>query len=72
WAAAADEADRGARATSDLVARRGRAARLGPRGRGHPDAGATSLALMLGAAAQVLARRAGARTGAGTHHVEER
>lgn len=67
WAAAAHEADRGAQATADLVARRGRAARLGPRGRGHPDAGATSLALMLGAAARVLARRAGAYA----HHVEE-
>ncbi|NLU71556.1 dihydroxyacetone kinase family protein [Streptomyces sp. HNM0575] len=69
WAVAAREADRGAQATADLVARRGRAARLGPRGRGHPDAGATSLALMLGAAAPVLAAR---RADAGTHHVEER
>ncbi len=45
--AAAVAADAGARSTSDMIARRGRAAKLGERTRGHQDAGATSTALIL-------------------------
>lgn len=45
--AACDAADSGARATSDMIAKRGRAAKLGERTRGHQDAGATSTALIL-------------------------
>ncbi len=45
--AAADAAERGAAATADLIARFGRASRLGERSRGLPDAGATSLALIV-------------------------
>ncbi|MFD0776374.1 DAK2 domain-containing protein [Streptomonospora algeriensis] len=40
-----------------MPAKRGRAARLGERGRGHADPGATSLALMASAAADVLSAR---------------
>jgi len=40
-------ADQAARATSDLVARRGRAAYTGERSRGSVDPGATAVALML-------------------------
>ena len=36
----------GAESTRDLVARYGRARSLGERTRGHPDAGATSIALL--------------------------
>jgi len=43
---AAEEADRAARATSELVARRGRAAYTGERSRGSVDPGATALALI--------------------------
>lgn len=49
-AAAAD----GAAATATLEARKGRARFLGARAIGHADAGATSLALILGAWAEVL------------------
>lgn len=45
--AAANAADAGARATSEMIAKRGRAAKLGERTRGHQDAGATSTALIL-------------------------
>jgi dihydroxyacetone kinase-like protein len=45
--AASEAADAGARATSDMIAKRGRAAKLGERTRGHQDAGATSTALIL-------------------------
>ncbi len=45
--AACDAADAGARSTSDMIAKRGRAAKLGERTRGHQDAGATSTALIL-------------------------
>jgi dihydroxyacetone kinase len=34
-------------ATTDMVAKKGRASRLGERSRGTPDAGATSCALIL-------------------------
>ncbi|QBI54052.1 dihydroxyacetone kinase family protein [Streptomonospora litoralis] len=54
WSAAAAAATDAARATADMPAKRGRAARLGERGKGHADAGATSLALMARAAAEVL------------------
>ena len=40
-------ADQGAIATRDMLARKGRASRLGERTLGHQDAGATSTALML-------------------------
>ena len=50
--AAAEAAEAGARATRDLVARAGRASRLGERSLGHQDPGATSLALILGTAAR--------------------
>jgi dihydroxyacetone kinase-like protein len=45
--AACVAADAGARSTSDMIAKRGRAAKLGERTRGHQDAGATSTALIL-------------------------
>jgi len=45
--AACDAADAGARSTSEMIAKRGRAAKLGERTRGHQDAGATSTALIL-------------------------
>jgi dihydroxyacetone kinase phosphoprotein-dependent L subunit len=48
---AARAARAGADSTADLVATVGRASRLGERSRGTPDAGATSLALILEAAA---------------------
>jgi dihydroxyacetone kinase-like protein len=51
-ARAADAAEEGMRATTDLVARKGRASYLGERSRGHQDPGATSSALMIRAAAQ--------------------
>jgi dihydroxyacetone kinase-like protein len=41
----------GAESTRDMIARVGRASRLGERSRGHVDAGATSCALILGALA---------------------
>jgi dihydroxyacetone kinase-like protein len=40
-------ADAGAKSTRDMIATRGRAAKLGERTRGHQDAGATSTALIL-------------------------
>jgi dihydroxyacetone kinase-like protein len=45
--AACDAADAGARSTREMIAKRGRAAKLGERTRGHQDAGATSTALIL-------------------------
>jgi dihydroxyacetone kinase phosphoprotein-dependent L subunit len=45
--AACAAADAGALSTSDMIAKRGRAAKLGERTRGHQDAGATSTALIL-------------------------
>ncbi len=45
--AAAKAARDGAAATTQMVARVGRASRLGTRTLGHPDPGATSIALML-------------------------
>jgi dihydroxyacetone kinase-like protein len=49
--AAADAADAGAKATTPLVARKGRASYLGERSAGHVDPGAVSSALLLRAAA---------------------
>ncbi|MGA5822391.1 dihydroxyacetone kinase subunit DhaL [Kitasatospora sp. NPDC094028] len=54
-AAAADAADRGARATVPLQARKGRASYLGERSIGHQDPGATSTALLFRALAEVTA-----------------
>ncbi len=45
--AASEAADAGAIGTRDMIATKGRAARLGERTRGHQDAGATSTALIL-------------------------
>ncbi len=45
--AAAEAAEQGAEATAALISKRGRSARLGERTLGHPDAGATSLSLIL-------------------------
>jgi len=47
-------ADAGCRATLDMVAKVGRASRLGERSRGVPDAGATSCSLLLAAVADSL------------------
>jgi dihydroxyacetone kinase-like protein len=49
--AMADAAATGAESTRGMIARVGRASRLGERSRGHVDAGATSCALILGALA---------------------
>jgi dihydroxyacetone kinase-like protein len=54
-ARAADAAEEGMRATTPLVARKGRASYLGERSAGHQDPGATSSALMMRAAAQAFA-----------------
>ena len=52
--AAADGAARGRDATTDLVARKGRASYLGERSRGTQDPGATSLTMLLDSAARTL------------------
>src|SRR6185312_12321383 len=52
--AASEAADRGRDATVPLQARKGRASYLGERSVGHQDPGATSAALLLGAAAGTL------------------
>ncbi len=54
WDEAAAEAEQAAAATADLVPRIGRARPLAARSVGHPDAGATSLALVLRAVGPVL------------------
>ncbi len=59
WTAAAAAATAAARDTADLTPSVGRAARLGDRGRGSPDPGATSLAYMVTAAGEEIARRCG-------------
>lgn len=53
-AAALRAADAGAASTTDMVARLGRASRLGERSRGLPDAGATSFAIIVRALAAAL------------------
>jgi len=50
--AMAQGAEEGMRATTPLIARKGRASYLGERSRGHQDPGATSTALILGALAE--------------------
>ena len=59
-AAAADAAQAGAEATKALVAKVGRASRLGERTLGHQDAGATSGSIILRVAADVLASESAA------------
>jgi dihydroxyacetone kinase len=54
WRAALPAAERGMRATTEMVSRRGRASRLGERSRGHQDAGATSMFLVLRALGEAL------------------
>jgi phosphoenolpyruvate---glycerone phosphotransferase subunit DhaL len=54
--AAADAAEEGARATSPLQARKGRASYLGERSIGHQDPGATSTALIVRALARTVSR----------------
>jgi phosphoenolpyruvate---glycerone phosphotransferase subunit DhaL len=56
--ASAEAAEAGAAATAELVARVGRATRLGERALGHPDPGAVSVAIMLRAGADRLAELA--------------
>jgi phosphoenolpyruvate---glycerone phosphotransferase subunit DhaL len=63
--AAADAAAEGMRATTPLVARKGRASYLGERSAGHQDPGATSSWLLLETAAEALAGAAAAAGGAG-------
>ena len=53
-AAAADAADEGARATTPMQARKGRASYLGERSIGHQDPGATSTALIVRALGSAL------------------
>ena len=50
---AADAAEEGMKATTELVARKGRASYLGPRSAGHQDPGATSSYLLMKSAADV-------------------
>lgn len=52
--AASDAADKGRDATIPLLARKGRASYLGERSVGHQDPGATSVALLVAAAAEAL------------------
>ncbi|MBD0422574.1 dihydroxyacetone kinase subunit L [Streptomyces sp. TRM S81-3] len=52
FAAARDAADEGARATTPMQARKGRASYLGERSIGHQDPGATSSALVMTALAE--------------------
>jgi dihydroxyacetone kinase-like protein len=63
--AAADAAEDGMRATTPLVARKGRASYLGERSAGHQDPGATSSWLLLETAAQAFAGASGAKDATG-------
>ncbi len=54
WEAAAEAADKGRDSTVDLIARKGRASYLGERAIGHQDPGASSVALLIEAAARTL------------------
>jgi dihydroxyacetone kinase len=56
-AAAAAEAEAGARATAELMPRRGRSSYLGRRALGHIDPGAEAVAIWFRAIARSLARR---------------
>jgi phosphoenolpyruvate---glycerone phosphotransferase subunit DhaL len=51
---ATEAAERGMRATVDMVARRGRASYLGERSKGHQDPGATSTYYLFKSAAEAL------------------
>jgi dihydroxyacetone kinase-like protein len=51
---AADAAEQGAKDSTAMEARKGRASYLGPRSVGHPDPGATSTAMVLDALARTL------------------
>ncbi|MDF2967529.1 MAG: hypothetical protein K0Q93_1307 [Nocardioidaceae bacterium] len=62
-AAAADAAEEGMRATTPLVARKGRASYLGERSAGHQDPGATSTALLLRVLADLASERCGSDAG---------
>jgi dihydroxyacetone kinase-like protein len=53
-AAAAEAAEAGRDATTPMLARKGRASYLGDRSIGHQDPGATSMALLISAAAATL------------------
>ncbi len=57
WPAAARAAADAAAGTAAMAAKTGRAARLGDRGRGSPDPGATSLAVIAAATGTVIAAR---------------
>jgi dihydroxyacetone kinase len=59
WRQAAEQARTAAERTADLTPAVGRAARLGDRGRGSPDPGATSFALMAVAAGGEITARCG-------------
>lgn len=59
WHAALPAATAGAAATVNLVARRGRSSRLGERSLGHVDAGAQSMAYLLGVVDEVLHAQCG-------------
>jgi len=59
--AASVAATSGAEATRDMIATRGRAAKLGERTRGHQDAGATSSALVIAAVLAALEPQGAAR-----------
>ena len=54
WRAALPSAVTGADATREMVAKRGRAAKLGERSLGHPDPGAVSIVYLLRSAGAVL------------------
>jgi dihydroxyacetone kinase-like protein len=58
-AAAADAADEGARATTPMQARKGRASYLGARSIGHQDPGATSTAVLFAALQRAVEHPAG-------------
>ena len=58
-AEAAKAAETGRDATTPMLARKGRASYLGERSVGHQDPGATSMALLVGAAAATLTARPG-------------
>ncbi len=62
--AASDAAAAGAVSTRDMIARKGRASRLGERTLGHQDAGASSVALILDAARRALDPAASSETAA--------
>jgi len=58
WRGALPAAEAGAAATADMIARRGRASRLGERSRGHVDAGAQSVVYLLQAVDTTLGGKA--------------